>query len=144
MTLFAERLKMGRAAKGLSKAKFAELMDVEPSTVTRWEKGGGIEEDKIPEIAALLGRSTEWLTGIIDSDVEGRLKDLEDKLGQAMASTNVPQATAKGSKRDELLALIGTVPDSRLQHIINVVKIALNGSSDQVEVPTPDTSTPRK
>lgn len=137
MTQFAERLRKGREAKGLSKAKFAELMDVEPSAVTRWEKGGGIEEDRIPKIAAILGRSTEWLTGIIDSDVEGRLKELEDKLGQALASTNVPKATAKGSKRDELLALIASVPDSRIPALIGWTNTFINRKSDDVEARPP-------
>lgn len=53
-----------RAAKGLTVAQFAKLMDASRSTVHTWEHGGpGPGLDRLIEIANQLGTSVSSLLG---------------------------------------------------------------------------------
>jgi transcriptional regulator with XRE-family HTH domain len=84
MTEFGRRLKIARAAKGLNQAAFAELLGVEPASVSRWENGGGFDESRVPRIAEILGKSPEWLVGADDvAGLARRVAELEEALRPA-------------------------------------------------------------
>lgn len=86
MTQFAEKLRMAREAMGLSQAKLAEILDVKPSAVSRWEKGGGIEAFRLPVIAEKLGRPVEWFQGQSVPEVVDDIAELKERLARIEAA----------------------------------------------------------
>ena len=51
-----------RLARGLTQAKLAEALDVDTSTVTKWETGeANPRADKLPLLAKILGCSIDEL-----------------------------------------------------------------------------------
>jgi transcriptional regulator with XRE-family HTH domain len=67
MSKFPTRLKKLRDEKGLLGKDFAKIMNVEPATVTNWEKGNRFpKEDVLIKIADYFDCSTDYLLGRTD------------------------------------------------------------------------------
>lgn len=63
------RVKAERALKGWSQAELASRLDVDPSSITRWEAGGCISQESIVEMRRLFGCSIDWLLGLCDERI---------------------------------------------------------------------------
>lgn len=62
--LFGRRLKLARERAGLKQGQLAELLKVEPPTVSRWENGHDFPEDyRLPLLYSALNVSAEYFTG---------------------------------------------------------------------------------
>ncbi|ALB44020.1 MULTISPECIES: helix-turn-helix domain-containing protein [Clostridium] len=67
MSKFPSRLKELREEKGLLGKDFAKIMNVEPATVTNWEKGNRFpKDDVLIKIADYFDCSTDYLLGRTD------------------------------------------------------------------------------
>lgn len=67
MSKFAKRLKLLRENKNLLSKDFANLMNVEPATVTNWEKGNRFpKDDMLIKIADYFDCSIDYLLGRTD------------------------------------------------------------------------------
>lgn len=67
MSKFADRLKMLREKKDLLGKDFAKIMNVEPATVTNWEKGNRFpKDDMLVKIADYFDCSIDYLLGRTD------------------------------------------------------------------------------
>lgn len=51
---------------GLTQAELAELVDVDQSTVVRWESGGSIPQEKMIKMRSLFSCDIDWLVGVSD------------------------------------------------------------------------------
>ena len=64
MSIFGDRLRFLREEKGLMGKELAKVMNVEPATITNWEKGNrSPKEDIIVKIADYFNCSTDFLLG---------------------------------------------------------------------------------
>lgn len=62
---FGKRLKLARVRAGLKQRHIAEVVGVEPSTVSRWETGDDSpDDDRLGDIARAVGVSVEELVGL--------------------------------------------------------------------------------
>ena len=67
MSKFPTRLKELREEKGLLSKDFAKIMNVEPATITNWEKGNRFpKDDVLIKIADYFDCSTDYLLGRTD------------------------------------------------------------------------------
>lgn len=53
-----------RKLKGWTQEDFAYRVEVDPSTVVRWEKGGSIHQDKLARMRRLFCCDVDWLLGL--------------------------------------------------------------------------------
>lgn len=62
-TSWNARIKLARELRGLSKANFARLLDVSPSTVTEWESGNtkSLTDENLVRVCGVLRVRGEWL-----------------------------------------------------------------------------------
>lgn len=68
MSKFPERLKELRENKNLLSKDFAAIMNVEPATITNWEKGNRFpKDDVLVKIADYFGCSIDYLLGRTDN-----------------------------------------------------------------------------
>lgn len=68
MSKFASRLKALREDKDLLSKDFAKIMNVEPATVTNWEKGNRFpKDDTLIKIADFFNCSIDYLLGRTDN-----------------------------------------------------------------------------
>lgn len=51
---------------GLTQAELAKEVDVDQSTVVRWEAGGSIPQEKMVKMRSLFGCDLDWLLGVSD------------------------------------------------------------------------------
>lgn len=51
---------------GLTQAELAKEVDVDQSTVVRWEAGGSIPQEKMVKMLSLFGCDLDWLLGVSD------------------------------------------------------------------------------
>lgn len=51
---------------GLTQAELAKEVDVDQSTVVRWEAGGSIPQEKMVKLRSLFGCDLDWLLGVSD------------------------------------------------------------------------------
>lgn len=78
-----ERIRMAREAKGLNQDELAELMKVEPPTVSRWESGEIRPRPKrLVKLAEILDRTVDWLNGVAAhpesiAKLQSRIESLE-------------------------------------------------------------------
>jgi transcriptional regulator with XRE-family HTH domain len=63
MVEMSTRIRELRETAKLSQAKFGKLFGVSREAVSQWEKGGGIEHDKLVKMAQDFKVSMDWLTG---------------------------------------------------------------------------------
>ncbi len=61
MGQMADRIAAARQKKGWNQSELARALDVTPQTVQHWEKGGGIKQARLAEVAKVLGTSVDWL-----------------------------------------------------------------------------------
>lgn len=67
MSMFGDRLKELRENKNLMSKDFAKIMNVEPATVTNWEKGNRFPKEEILiKIADYFNCSIDFLLGRTD------------------------------------------------------------------------------
>lgn len=55
-----------RKMLGMTQQELAEEIDVNKSTIARWESGGNISQEKIIAMRKLFGCDIDWLLGITD------------------------------------------------------------------------------
>lgn len=60
------RVCVERKNLGLTQVELAELVDVDQSTVVRWESGGSIPQVKMVKMRSLFGCDIDWLIGVSD------------------------------------------------------------------------------
>ena len=60
------RVCVERKNLGLTQVELAELVDVDQSTVVRWESGGSITQEKMVKMRSLFGCDIDWLIGVSD------------------------------------------------------------------------------
>lgn len=61
---FAERLRKARAARGLTQARLADLLEISPRVYNRWERGTSVPKlDTVVKIAELLAVTVDELVG---------------------------------------------------------------------------------
>ena len=60
------RVCVERKNLGLTQVELAELVDVDQSTVVRWESGGSIPQEKMVKLRRLFGGDIDWLIGVSD------------------------------------------------------------------------------
>lgn len=63
------RIRAERALKGWTQAQLAERLDVDTSTVIRWEAGGAISQDGIVDMRRIFGCTSDWLLGLCDERI---------------------------------------------------------------------------
>ena len=51
---------------GLTQAELAEKIEVDQSTIVRWEAGGSIPQEKMVKMRTLFGCDLDWLIGVSD------------------------------------------------------------------------------
>lgn len=51
---------------GLTQAELAEKIEVDQSTIVRWEAGGSIPQEKMVKMRTLFGCDLDWLVGVSD------------------------------------------------------------------------------
>ncbi|RLA58800.1 MAG: hypothetical protein DRQ89_14930 [Epsilonproteobacteria bacterium] len=61
MTLFKERLESSLTDAGMSKVKFAELLEVNDQNITHWISRNGVSKGKLFKAAKILNVDPEWL-----------------------------------------------------------------------------------
>lgn len=63
------RIERKRRALGLTQRQLAEQVEVDPSTVSRWETGVCIPEPKVfPKLATVFGMTPEEVTHLFDPE----------------------------------------------------------------------------
>lgn len=60
------RVCVERKNLGLTQVELAELVDVDQSTIVRWESGGSIPQEKMVKMRSLFGCDIDWLIGVSD------------------------------------------------------------------------------
>jgi len=88
MTL-GQKIKAAREALGMNQDELAELLGVEPPTVSRWENGVIRPKSKrLKTIAEKLGKPVEWFQELTvkAGDFEARLAALEERTSKAYQS----------------------------------------------------------
>jgi len=69
MSVFSERLKLFRAARNITQARLAGLLEVDPRVYNRWERGLATPQfDTIIKIADILQVSIDELAGRKETD----------------------------------------------------------------------------
>lgn len=85
MGMFAQRLSQARRQCGLTQAEVAEKLNVSFQAVSLWERAETQPElGKIPEIARLLGVTTDWL--LMDAPENLAVLDIREKLSDRLFS----------------------------------------------------------
>lgn len=63
------RVKAERALKGWSQEELAHRLEVDASSIVRWEAGGSISQDNIVGMRKLFGCSIDWLLGLCEERI---------------------------------------------------------------------------
>ena len=86
MSMFGERLRLLRKKKGLSQSELAEELGVAMDTVSIWELGKRMPEEKtIKRIALYFETSVEYLMG------ESDLPDLDSMIAELRRLKGIPE-----------------------------------------------------
>lgn len=116
MKAFAHRLSQARRQCGLTQSEVAERLNVSFQAVSLWERGETQPElDKLPEIAKLLGVTTDWL--LMDEPENPVLQDIRETLTDRLFSEErmytyvKTYATVKG-----LNQTVGVLPYAKAMH----------------------------
>ena len=75
-----ERLRERRKAKGLTQRELANLVGVDTTTISRWERGGNGELSVflMHSLREALDTSGYYLTGVVDNPVKSMIPTLEE------------------------------------------------------------------
>lgn len=57
----ADRIRQARERHGWNQSELARALGVSPQTVQQWEKGGGVRQDRLEELARALVVTPDWL-----------------------------------------------------------------------------------
>lgn len=60
------RVCVERKNLGLTQAELAKEVNVDQSTIVRWEAGGSIPQEKMVKLRGLFGCDLDWLLGVSD------------------------------------------------------------------------------
>lgn len=60
------RVASERKITNMTQADLASQVNVDPSTVARWERGGNIPQDKLIEMRSVFRCDIDWLLGVSD------------------------------------------------------------------------------
>lgn len=114
MKQFAERLAEARKNRGMTQTEVAEALGVSFQAVSLWERGETNPDlEKLPEIARLLGVSTDWLLMERSPIPAAALEGLSDRLfNEDRMYTYVKTcAVMKGLEQT-----VRVLPYARMQH----------------------------
>ncbi|MDC0980300.1 helix-turn-helix transcriptional regulator [Bdellovibrionales bacterium] len=123
--VIGDRIKKARDAAGLTQADLAEMVKVEPASVSRWEQGQSMPRPKrVKEIAKALNRDVDWLVGIEPrpekkhnrEELEARLKALENQLN-APTYLKAQVTKYKPSVPKEILEALANADESTVENI---------------------------
>ena len=116
MGSFAHRLSQARRQCGLTQAEVAEKLNVSFQAVSLWERAETQPElGKLPEIAKLLGVTTDWL--LMDETENPAVQDIRQSLSDRLFSEErmytyvKTYATVKGLKQT-----VGVLPYAKAMH----------------------------
>ncbi len=92
MSKFPERLKTLRESNNLLSKDFAKIMNVEPATITNWEKGNRFpKDDVLIKIADYFNCSIDYLFGRTDNpDAKVYLGKLHNKTVEIEIDKDYP------------------------------------------------------
>lgn len=63
------RIKAERALKGWTQVELADRLEVDASTVIRWETGGHISQENLVHMRRIFGCSVDWLLGLCEERI---------------------------------------------------------------------------
>lgn len=125
-----DRIKELREALGYKQSELAEKLDVNFTTVSKWEKNGNIPERKIQMICRMFGVNENWLKtgeGVMfvngqpefnreESDLKSRIKQLRGLLGL----TQIEFASGLGLTNGAVTywERTGNVPTKNIRNIV--------------------------
>ncbi|WP_127960524.1 helix-turn-helix domain-containing protein [Serratia microhaemolytica] len=115
MSAFAERLRLLREARKMSQVRLAELLEVDPRTYNRWEKGGNPPLlETVIKIADVLQVSLDELVGrkAITTELKIHNKILHDLCQQADVLPDIDQQAL-------ILVLDSFVKKAQIERVIN-------------------------
>ena len=126
MDIFAKRLRETRISRNVSPTELGEAIDINVSTIYRWEKGTfkSIKESKLEAIAKYLHVSKEYLIG--NTDDKYNLSLLEDlNKEQKIEINNVFYITKEILKNDKVTLDGKPVSEDNLDYIIQTIEVSL-------------------
>lgn len=59
-------IKAERSRLGMTQTQLAKRLNVDPSSVVRWENGGTITQDTLINMRDIFGCTIDWLLGLTD------------------------------------------------------------------------------
>ena len=79
MSAFAERLRLLRKARGLTQARLAELLEINPRAYNRWERPGGNVPhlETLIKLADILQVTLDELVGRSESKADTKIRNPE-------------------------------------------------------------------
>ncbi len=78
MSVFSERLKALREARGLTQTRLAEIIDVQPRAYNRWERGHiSPQLETLLKLADVLQVSLDELVGRVDTSKDVKIRNAE-------------------------------------------------------------------
>jgi len=114
MVEFAERLKLLREARSLSQTRLAELLEIDPRSYNRWERGGNAPHvDTLIKIADILQVTLDELVG-------RKKPSLELKIRNHELQTLCQQADSLPDQEQQALILVmdGLLKKNEMSNII--------------------------
>lgn len=78
MSVFSERLKALREARGLTQTRLAEMIDVQPRAYNRWERGHiSPQLETLLKLADVLQVSLDELVGRVNASKDVKIRNAE-------------------------------------------------------------------
>jgi transcriptional regulator with XRE-family HTH domain len=91
-----ERIRAARAAKGWKQKHLAAQVDVEPITVSRWERGATTPDlDVINLVAEATGKPVSYFVGGAEAEESGGSPGLEEAVRRIEAAAQRLEAVAE-------------------------------------------------
>jgi transcriptional regulator with XRE-family HTH domain len=82
-----ERIRAARAAKGWKQKHLAAEVDVEPITVSRWERGATTPDlDVLGRLASATGKPVSYFVGGAEAEASGARSSLDDAAARIEAA----------------------------------------------------------
>jgi transcriptional regulator with XRE-family HTH domain len=105
-----ERIRAARAAKGWKQKHLAAEVDVEPITVSRWERGATTPDlDVLGRLASATGKPVSYFVGGAEAEASGARPGLDDAAAriEAAALHIATEADRVATLLEELRAELG-------------------------------------
>lgn len=120
-----ERLKQAREARGFKKSHFAKAIDVQPPTITEWERGDTLAPSaaNVMKICQVLNITPEWLMNGDSSVVEGV----------------IPKKTYFGTNTEiaEAVSLMEQMPAYELAQVLGIINTLAKTKRPESEATAP-------